>query len=208
MLAPAALASWIAASPTPPAPAWTRTVSPGLQVAELEQAVVGRAELDRDAGRVLDRHAVGDRVDRLRRHRRQLGVAAVAHRGDDTLADAQPLDRRADRLDRAGGLVPDDVRVRRQQPAGAVQEVAALDADRLDAEDDAARPQLGVGHLDVLEHVRPAGAGVRRSPHLGASRTGVAVMPSSTARRRSAHHCRTALDASRRAPGLAEPVPQ
>ena len=49
-VAPARLASWIAARPTPPAPAWMSTVSPGLQAAELEQAVVGGAERDRDAG--------------------------------------------------------------------------------------------------------------------------------------------------------------
>ena len=46
-VAPAALASWMADTPTPPEPAWTSTSRP-LQSSELEQAVVGRAELDRD----------------------------------------------------------------------------------------------------------------------------------------------------------------
>ena len=55
-VAPARFASWIAAMPTPPAPAWISTVSPGLQVTELEQAVVRGAERDRHA---RDRDDVG-----------------------------------------------------------------------------------------------------------------------------------------------------
>ena len=48
-VAPARLASWMAAMPTPPAPAWISTVSPACRPTELEQAVVGGAEGDRDA---------------------------------------------------------------------------------------------------------------------------------------------------------------
>ena len=47
--------------PTPPAPAWISTVSPGLQVTELEEAVVGGAERDRHARDRDDVGAVGHR---------------------------------------------------------------------------------------------------------------------------------------------------
>ena len=50
----------------------------------------------------------------------------------------------ADLDDLAGRLVADDVRARGQRAAPAVQRVAALDADRLDPDDDA----LGMALLD------------------------------------------------------------
>ena len=53
-VAPAALASWIAATPTPPLRPGSRTDSPALEPAELEQAVVGGAELDGYGGGVLE----------------------------------------------------------------------------------------------------------------------------------------------------------
>ena len=127
------------------------------EVPELEEAVVGRTELDRDAGGLVDREPVGDRVHRRRRHRRQLGVAAEAHRRHDRLADGERRDVGTDLADPARGLVPHHVRRRRHRAAGAVQQVAALDPDGLDLEDDPARAQGGVGHVDVPEDVGPAG---------------------------------------------------
>ena len=142
-----------------------------MQVAELEQAVVGRAELDRHAGRLLDRQPVGDRVRRARRHRHQLGVAAVAHRRDDRLADGEALDPRPDLADDPGGLVADDVRAGGHHAAGAVEEVAALDAHRLDLDEQPAGPHLGIGHVDVLEDLGPSGVGVGSRFHAQSVRT-------------------------------------
>ena len=77
-VAPARLASWMAAMPTPPAPAWTSTVSPRPQVPELEEAIVGGAE--------GNRHAGGDvHVEPVRQHQvdaagtATIGVRAVRH---------------------------------------------------------------------------------------------------------------------------------
>src|ERR1700753_1744547 len=72
MPAPAALAGWLAARPAPAGP----------EVAELEQAVVGRPELDRHRRGVLDGEAVRDGVGAGGRHRHLLGVAARGPRGD------------------------------------------------------------------------------------------------------------------------------
>ena len=45
--APMCWASWIAAIPTPPAPAWISTLSPAFRLGEVDQAVVGGEEDDR-----------------------------------------------------------------------------------------------------------------------------------------------------------------
>jgi len=132
---------------------------------ELEQAVVGRAELDRHAGSILDRQAVGDRVHRPGRHRRHFGVTAEGHRRDDRLVDLEAGDVGAELVDPSGSLVADDVRGRCHRPAGAVQQVATLDANRLDCEDDPALPYDRVGDIDVLEHLWPTGPRVRSCLH-------------------------------------------
>ena len=63
--APRCWASWTAAMPTPPAPAWTRTRSPGLQPGQVDEPVVGGEE-DRPARRrLLEGPAGGDRAERL-----------------------------------------------------------------------------------------------------------------------------------------------
>ena len=110
MLAPAALASWMAASPTPPAPACTSTVSPPCRWPNSNrQSSAVPNSIGTPAAASIE-SAVGDGVRRRRRHRRQLGVAARAHRGDHRLADREALDAGADLADRAGRLVADDVR--------------------------------------------------------------------------------------------------
>ena len=72
---------------------------------------------------------------------------------------------RADLDDLAGGLVADDVRMGDQRPAGAVQRVAALDADRLDPDHHALRMALRVGDVLVLQNARTAVLVVDRRFH-------------------------------------------
>ena len=141
------------------------TVSPACEVTELEEAVVGGAERDRDARDRDDVGAVGDRPRDDRRDRDQLGVRTPEHRRDDALADVTIGHVGADLADRARALVADDVRRHRQHAAGAVQRVAAFDADRLDLDQDAAGWADGIGDVLVAEDVRRAGLVVHGSLH-------------------------------------------
>jgi hypothetical protein len=59
------------------------------------------------------------------------------------VADLQVRDFRPDLDDLAGCLVADDVRAARHLAAAAIERVAALDADRLDADDHALRMDGG-----------------------------------------------------------------
>ena len=160
MLAPAALASWMAARPTPPAPACTSTVSSPCRWPNSNRQSSAVPNSIGTPAASLDRQPVGDGVRRARRHRHQLGVAAGAHRRHDRLADGEAGDPGADLAHDPGGLVPDDVRAGRHHAAGAVEQVAALDAHRLDLDQQPAGPHLGVGHVDVLEDLGPSGVGV------------------------------------------------
>ena len=146
-VAPAAFASWIAARPTPPAPAWTSTVSPGREVAELEQAVVGGAELDRDAGRLLERQPVRDRpTPTAAGTLTSSACEPCAHRRDDRLADveaARPPRPRARTVPAA--WYPTMCGARGEDPALAVEQIAALDADRGDVDQQPAGRSAGSG---------------------------------------------------------------
>ena len=86
-VAPARFASCTHASPTPLPPAWISTVSPALQVAELEQTVVRGAPRHRHAGRVLEREPVGHEPGLRRRNGRARRVRAVEHERSDSVAD-------------------------------------------------------------------------------------------------------------------------
>ena len=116
-----------------------------LQVAELEQAVVGGAERDRHARRLDQVEAVGHQPRDAGRQRHQLGVRPVRHRAHHPLADGAVGDAVARPRDRAAALVADDVRCRRHRPAEPVEGVAPLDADRLDLRRAPARRHLGSG---------------------------------------------------------------
>src|SRR5438445_370717 len=63
----------------------------------------------------------------------------------------------ADLADRPGALVTDDVGLRRHLAAGAVEGVAAFDADGFDVDHHAAGEPLGVGHVLVAEDVGRTG---------------------------------------------------
>ncbi len=151
--------------PTPPAPAWISTVSPGREVAELEQAIVGGAERHRHARALDDVAAVRDRPRDDRRDRDELRVRSPQHRGDDLLTHVPVGDTFAHLADRARALVPDDVRGRRHLAAEPVERVAPLDADRLDADQHHAGTAHRIGHVLVTEHVGRTGLVVDGSFH-------------------------------------------
>ena len=79
--APRWRASWIAAMPTPPAPAWIRTFSPAFSPARSLQAVVGGGEDDRHRRGLLEGPALGDRDEQvaLAGGERAEGVGDQAH---------------------------------------------------------------------------------------------------------------------------------
>ena len=121
------------------------------------------AEIDREVlvclstGRRDEIGAVGYRPRDHRGHGHALGVRAPEVRADDALADLAIGDALADLDDRARALVADDVRHGGHLAAGPVQRVAALDADRLDLDDDPARIHLGIRDVLVAEDVGRTG---------------------------------------------------
>ena len=137
----------------------------GLQVTELEQAVVRRAELDRDAGGDRGGHAGRRHPRGTRRHADELGMRPVAHRGHDRVTDRHIGDPVADLEHDACGLVADDMRCRGEDAALAVQQVTTLDADRLHLHEQAAGAHDRVGDVFVAEHVRSAGLVEHRCLH-------------------------------------------
>src|SRR3981081_2438519 len=78
-VAPAALPSWIAALPTPPAPARTRAPPPGRERGATAQAEPPGLVVDEEGGRLREGHGVGDPQRASRLGMRQLGVAAPRH---------------------------------------------------------------------------------------------------------------------------------
>ena len=75
--------------------------------------------------------------------------------------------------DDARALIADDVRARRHRTAGAIEGIAALDADRADLDEDARRVADRVRHVLVAEDLGPAGLVVHRCLHASRLRTGV-----------------------------------
>ncbi len=127
---------------------------PGLQVAGGEQALLRRADRNRDARRGRCVQPVGDRPGRDRGDG-ALGRVRAGHvQSDHPVADRAVLDSGADLGHRAGGEIADDVRDRRRRRAGPGQQIAALDADRLDVDHHAAVGALGVGHVLVAQDLR------------------------------------------------------
>ena len=137
----------------------------GLQSAEFEEAVVGGAEGDRDACRLIRPQAVGDAPGERLGHGAQLGVRAVEADRDDTIALGEAMDPVAQPDDRAGALVADDVGDACEVTAETVQRVPALDADCLDPDQEVAGTGLRVRHVLVTEHVGRPRLVVHRSFH-------------------------------------------
>ena len=72
------------------------------------------------------------------------------------LPDLKVRDLRSDLDDLTGRLIADDMRLGGQGAAPAVEHVAALDAHRLDLDDDPVRRALRVGDRLVAQHARVA----------------------------------------------------
>jgi len=105
----------------------------------------------RDRGGVLEAHRVGDLRERALVRRDRLGVTAAADQAEHAVADAEPLDAVADRVDLAGDLETGNVgrRVgRRWICAHALQQIRAVDRGRADAYAHFAARRLGRRPLD------------------------------------------------------------
>ena len=172
-VAPARFASWIAAMPTPPAPAWISTVSPACRWPNSKRQSSAVPNATGTHATATDVGAVGDRPGEDRRDRGELGVRAPEVRRDDPLADVTIGHALADLADRARALVADDVGHGRHLAAGAVERVAALDADRLDLDEHAAVVTDGIGDVFVAEHVGRTGLVVHGSFHGRMLRRGI-----------------------------------
>ena len=139
--------------------------------AELEEAVVGGAERNRDACGDVRRERVGHDEREASRHRDALGVRAVHHDRDDALADLAIAHAGADREDRPAALVADDVRNLRHLAACAVADVAALDRNRLDPDQHAVRRADRIGDILVLQHGGGTGLVIDGCLHRGIAST-------------------------------------
>ena len=84
------------------------------------------------------------------------GVTAERADRNGVIADFERGDVRADFAHDAAGLIADDVRLRHQRAAGAIQHVAAFDADGFHVDDDAVRVARRIGDVLVTEHLRCA----------------------------------------------------
>ena len=137
----------------------------GLEPAELEEAVVGGAEGDRNGGSDLGGEALGDLpAERLARHP-LLGMRAVGRGAHDAISDDEARDTVADLEDGPSRLVAHDVRHRGELTSEAVERVTALDADGLHSDANLSRPRDGVGDLLEDEDLGSAVVVVHRCLH-------------------------------------------
>ena len=151
--------------PTPPAPAWISAVSPSRR----------RPNSNRQSSAVPKGTGTqaASSVDTPSGIFQAKPSAAVLRSACDPSSPtvtarsptAKPCDVRPDLGHRAGALVPDDVGHPGQLAAQPVQRVAALDAHRLDVDQDVARPGHGVRHVLVAEHLGRPGLVVHRCLH-------------------------------------------
>ena len=163
--APARFAIWIAAMPTPPAPAWIKAVSPACRWpnSKRQSSAVPNGTGTQAASSVetlsgiFQANALGRRP--------ALGVRAVQPHRHGAVPHGEAPDVGADRGHRAGSLVPDHVGDPGQVAPQPVERVAALDAHRLDVDQHIARAHLGVRHVLVAEHLGCPGLVVHRCFH-------------------------------------------
>ena len=119
-VAPRCFASWIAATPVPEPAAWIITVSPAVELADLEQRVPHRQIASGKRRRRLERNRRRHVMDVRLGHEALLGVTAVDGRADDEqlavdVAATGELRARAARR-RARGRRPPDRRPRTARP--------------------------------------------------------------------------------------------
>jgi hypothetical protein len=191
-VAPAALACWMAARPTPPEPPCTRTVSPDRRWPNSKRQSSAVPNSTGTAAALLERHGVRYRPRLPGGDAGQLGVGPVHHHGDDALADRESLDAVADVAHDAARLVADDVRDRHQLTLPPVDQVTSLYADGPHLDEQATPADLGVRDVGGAQHVRAAVAVVDSSFHLIGLHGWTATMarapiPGARGSRRGAH---------------------
>ena len=148
-VAPSALSHWQAISPTPPAAAWNRTVSPALTGYVRRIRYCDGHALEHDGRRRLVRHAVRDRDQDAGRQHPRLGIrprpaAGIRH----PVAGFHDRDAGAHRLDNPGSLAPQPARQRQWIEPGSVVSVDVIDPDG--GVPDAGLALAGLADLDVL----------------------------------------------------------
>ena len=127
---------------------------PRLEMTCGEQALLGRPERDWDTRRGSSVQPGGNRPRGHCGNRALGGVRPRRVEGYQPVADSAVRDPCADLDDGARGEIPDDVRDRARRRPRAVQQVPALDADRLDVDQHAAVRALGIRHVLVARASR------------------------------------------------------
>ena len=143
--------------PSPPAPAWTRTFWPGLDVGDVDQGLPRGQRHQRHGGGLLERQRGRLEGDVVSVDGDVLGEGAdaqVARSGVDLVADLEAADVGADLGDDAGEVVAEDERPlvldELLELAVADHLVQRVDAGRPDVDQDVAGPdgrQRDVGRL-------------------------------------------------------------
>ncbi len=144
----------------------------GLEIAEFEQAIVGGAEGDGDGSGLLDIEAIGDGPAGSGGDGDDGRMGAGGHGADDALAGTVFGDGFAGFADGAGALVADDVGGAWEFATGAVEDIAAFDADGFHIDNEPAGVALGIGEFFVAEDRRGAGLVIDGSFHGETSQVG------------------------------------
>src|SRR5262249_44663722 len=118
-----------------------------------EQAVIGRAERDRNDRGKFHVVTVGDRPRIARRHSAQLCMRSLAKNGCDLLPDLQVGHLSADLDNLTAGLIANDMRLAGERPAPSIERIAALDAYRLDPNNHAFGMANRIGYLFILQNI-------------------------------------------------------
>src|SRR5581483_4071743 len=122
---------------------------------------VGGLEDERERRRLLEAQSVGDRMHQIARHPDQLRVRAVSRLADDVHA-AVVHDARVDddalvgARDHAGAVGAQDARLRHGGQPLADPDVEVVERGRAQLDEHVAVARLGVGHVLVAQHLRPA----------------------------------------------------
>ena len=177
-VAPIAFASWRAKIETPPVPS-TSTTSPALSppsttrarqavspavVSVAASAWLKPSRCPGEPGRRPHHDLAGVAVDPIAGHGREVGdrgravLPAREEAGDDVVAGLELGHALAHRLDHAGAVGHRDAPVRRRHPSAHDAIVVVVERARVEPDPDLAGARgAGIGHVDQLQPVEPAG---------------------------------------------------